>query len=192
MSEPLESRSIDVPARLNPATKRLLLWFAEALGKKLRRNEVKYGYSDGWLTADWQELCLKEFHQHIAKGDPIDVAIYCAFMWYRGWNTRQAAAPEGFSEWCLVEVMGHGRFGARVTEAVIAGTPMLRMDVPQPDGPFATRFYRGESLYCLTLTTEAAAWAAARASWPQPADRNTDEDDLPFAAEEDKRGHHNP
>jgi hypothetical protein len=35
-------------------------------------------------------------------------------------------------------------------------------------------------------------WCLVEASWPQPADRNTDEDDLPFAAEEDKRDHHNP
>jgi hypothetical protein len=28
--------------------------------------------------------------QHIAKGDPRDVAAYCAFMWYHSWKTEAA------------------------------------------------------------------------------------------------------
>lgn len=34
------------------------------------------------------------FHQHIAKGDPRDVAAYCAFMWWHGWSTKPAECTE--------------------------------------------------------------------------------------------------
>lgn len=77
---------------LHPSTANLVISFADALAKKLRRSEEKYGWSDGWKDADWQEKCLADFHQHIGKGDPIDVAAYCAFMWHHEWPTRPASA----------------------------------------------------------------------------------------------------
>lgn len=72
---------------LHPATAELVSGFAKALAEKLRRAEQKYGYSDGWLTDDWQIECGRELMRHITKGDPLDVAAYCAFMWKRGWST---------------------------------------------------------------------------------------------------------
>ncbi|EJJ3922639.1 hypothetical protein NI479_004792, partial [Salmonella enterica] len=41
----------------------------------------------------WSTQCQAHFHQHIAKGDPRDVAAYCAFMWYHGWKTESVSAP---------------------------------------------------------------------------------------------------
>lgn len=35
-----------------------------------------------------------------------------------------------FKEWAIVELMGHRRLGAFVSEQVIAGAPLLRIDVP--------------------------------------------------------------
>ncbi len=77
---------------LHPETAELVMHFAEALARKLRKSEQKYGWSDGWKDSDWQEKCLADFHHHIGKGDPLDVAAYCAFMVYHGWSTCPAPA----------------------------------------------------------------------------------------------------
>lgn len=77
-----------IPEGLNRCTAELVIDFAKALAEKLYRSEQKYGWSDGWKESDWQEKCLSDFHHHISKGDPRDVAAYCAFMWHHGWSTR--------------------------------------------------------------------------------------------------------
>lgn len=77
---------------LHPQTAELVMQFAEALARKLRKSEQKYGWSDGWKDVGWQDKCLADFHHHITKGDPRDVAAYCAFMWYHGWPTQSATA----------------------------------------------------------------------------------------------------
>ncbi|HCJ3121280.1 hypothetical protein [Klebsiella pneumoniae] len=77
---------------LHPTTSALVNDFATALAEKLRKAELKYGYSNAWTNNGWMTECLADFHRHIAKGDPRDVAAYCAFMWYHGWKT-EAAQP---------------------------------------------------------------------------------------------------
>lgn len=79
--------TISLPKELHPATQALVKGFAEAMAAKLREAEQKYGYRNGWRTQDWETECRQHMHDHIAKGDPRDVAIYCAFMWCRGWCT---------------------------------------------------------------------------------------------------------
>lgn len=59
-----------------------------------------------------------------------------------------------FSGWAIVEIMGHRRLVGYVSEQIIAGTPMLRIDVAQPDGSKVTQLYGMQSIYCLTPTTE--------------------------------------
>lgn len=90
-----------IPDGLNRSTADLVLGFAKALAEKLYRSEQKYGWSDGWKESDWQDKCLADFHHHISKGDPRDVAAYCAFMWHHGWKTssRQQPADDGWIEW---------------------------------------------------------------------------------------------
>lgn len=77
-----------------------------------------------------------------------------------------------FEGWAVLELMGHRRIGGRVREQEIAGTKMLRVDIPG-DGPedYATQFYGGSAIYCLTPTTEEMARAAAKASRPEPVTR---------------------
>ncbi|MBG2703596.1 hypothetical protein F1516_30755, partial [Klebsiella michiganensis] len=75
---------------LHPTTAALVNDFATALAEKLRKAELKYGYSNAWTNNGWMTECLADFHRHIAKGDPRDVAAYCAFMWYHGWKTEIA------------------------------------------------------------------------------------------------------
>lgn len=83
---------INAPDSLHPGTARLVLEFANALAAKLARAEEKYGYTNGWATQDWEAECRAHMLEHIEKGDPLDVAAYCAFMWRRGWPTRAREA----------------------------------------------------------------------------------------------------
>lgn len=76
-----------VPEGLNPETADLVLRFASALADKLYKAEQKYGRSTDWMKNDWYSDCLQSLWEHIEKGDPRDVAAYCAFMWHHGWVT---------------------------------------------------------------------------------------------------------
>ena len=76
---------------LHPATADLVRRFSQALAEKLAAAEAKYGYSDGWASPDWMDECRTKLMEHIAKGDPRDVAAYCAFLWHHGAST---ARPE--------------------------------------------------------------------------------------------------
>jgi len=69
-----------------------------------------------------------------------------------------------FDSWAIVELMGHRKLAGRVSEKVIAGTALLRIDVPevaqedgQPNIPGFTQFYGASSIYCLTPTSEEIA-----------------------------------
>lgn len=92
MRRPLPAGSevtVRVPVELHPTTKALVKGFATALAEKLRKAEIDYGYGDGWRTDAWEAECRQQMLVHIDKGDPRDVAIYCAFMWQRGWRTSE-------------------------------------------------------------------------------------------------------
>lgn len=69
-----------------------------------------------------------------------------------------------FEQWALVEIMGRQRIVGKVTEAVIAGAGMLRVDVPDGKGGVKmTRFYSPASVYCISpVTQEIAVQMAAR------------------------------
>lgn len=82
-----------VPEGLHPDTAKLVVDFATALAEKLHKAELKYSYDADWKRDGWPSQCQSHFHQHIAKGDPRDVAAYCAFMWYHGWKTESQALP---------------------------------------------------------------------------------------------------
>ena len=76
----------------------LVARFSAALLAKLKAARVKYGaYDEGWREPGWEADCQKHLIAHLAKGDPRDVAAYCAFMWHHGWSTVAPAlsAPVG-------------------------------------------------------------------------------------------------
>lgn len=83
-----------VPAELHPDTQKLVTEFCTALAEKLYKAQLKYGYDADWKQDGWHTQCLAHFHQHIAKGDPRDVAAYCAFMWYHGWKSGPVVPEE--------------------------------------------------------------------------------------------------
>ena len=82
-----------------------------------------------------------------------------------------------FSQWCILELMGHRRLAGLVTEQEIAGHGFLRLDVPgdladvHATGALwtATQFYSPSSVYCMTPTTEANARRIAAYNKPEPA-----------------------
>jgi hypothetical protein len=66
--------------------------FSKALLAKLRLAQAN-GRS-GWELDDWEKQCQEGLLHHVEKGDPRDVAAYCAFMWHHGWVTK-SAQPQG-------------------------------------------------------------------------------------------------
>ncbi|WP_405118794.1 hypothetical protein [Pseudomonas leptonychotis] len=79
--------NIAMPAGLHPDTQYLVTRFATALAVKLHAAELKHGYSDGWKEPNWMDECRQKLIEHLAKGDPRDVAAYCAFLWHHCQST---------------------------------------------------------------------------------------------------------
>jgi len=75
----------------------LVARFSEALLAKLRDAQQKYGY-DGWVRDDWADELRLHLRQHVEKGDPRDVAAYCAFAWHHGWSLAQPAPSPATAE----------------------------------------------------------------------------------------------
>lgn len=71
---------------LSPETASALNAFALAMAGKLRRAELKHGWDDDWRTADPGAL-RSALVEHLAKGDPIDVANFCLFLSAQGERT---------------------------------------------------------------------------------------------------------
>ena len=74
---------------LHPATADLVDRFAAELKSKLAKAEAKYGYRDDWSKPDWKDDLIESLAEHVQKGDPRDVAAYCAFAWHHGWSTSE-------------------------------------------------------------------------------------------------------
>lgn len=62
---------------------------------------------------------------------------------------------EKFDLWCLVELFGHAKIAGRCTEQNIAGTNMLRVDVPETAAqPAFTRFFGSSAIYSINPIDE--------------------------------------
>lgn len=55
---------------LHADTAKLIEEFSIALAAKLLGTQHKYGYTNGWLTDEWQDECRRSLMAHIMKGDP--------------------------------------------------------------------------------------------------------------------------
>lgn len=71
-----------------PATAMLVVDFANALDQQLALKEKQHGYTDEWTKLDWMHECRSKVREHIKKGNPLDVAAYCAFLWWHGERTN--------------------------------------------------------------------------------------------------------
>lgn len=92
LSDPSKLKPIQKPEapKLHPNTDQLVTRFAQALREKLAKAQEKYGYTDNWMSGDWKTDCQWNLNDHVLKGDPLDVAAYCAFCWHHGWGTSPA------------------------------------------------------------------------------------------------------
>lgn len=72
-----------------------------------------------------------------------------------------------FSQWCLLELMGHRRLGGLVTHEELFGQPFVRIDVHR-EAEVITQYYSPQAVYCLTPTTEQLARRVGALSRPQP------------------------
>lgn len=60
--------------------------------------------------------------------------------------------------WGIVELFGHNRIAGRLTEQNVAGTNMLRVDVPETEtNPAFTRLFGSAAIYAINPTTEEVA-----------------------------------
>lgn len=63
-----------------------------------------------------------------------------------------------FDLWCLVELFGHSKIAGKCTEQNIAGTNMLRVDVPETKKqPAFTRFFGSGAIYAINPIDEETA-----------------------------------
>lgn len=69
--------------------------FAARMKAKLDR-AMQRG-KQGWDDPCWSpEQMSEDLHEHVAKGDPIDVANYCLFLDARNWDILPAEIPDEF------------------------------------------------------------------------------------------------
>lgn len=65
---------------------------------------------------------------------------------------------EKFELWCVVELFGHQKIAGLCTEQNIAGTNMLRVDVPETTlQPAFTRFLGSSAIYAINPVDEVTA-----------------------------------
>lgn len=77
-------------SNLSPDTNELIDNFAHQMKVKLLKAQEKYGFNDDWKNSYWENKCRVDLYNHLNKGDPIDVANYCAFMLFHKWSTSFA------------------------------------------------------------------------------------------------------
>lgn len=99
------SKSIE--DELHPDSEQLLKVCFEELRLKMIKSQKKYGWSNEWLTQDWEDECREQMIEHLQKGDPRDVAVYAMFMIYRGWTTNKKSLvnerKDNVGSWVSVE-----------------------------------------------------------------------------------------
>ncbi len=87
----------------------LVARFSAALLNKLIAAERKYEWKHGWRADAWADGLRREIREHVEKGDPRDVAAYCAFAWHHGWTlaapTPAAADPRPAAALALAEAV---------------------------------------------------------------------------------------
>ena len=90
LMQAMEAALAAAPAVADPLSD-LVSGFAKALLSKLRLASAN-GRS-GWERDDWEKQCQQGLLRHLEKGDPRDVAAYCAFMWHHDWITAPPEQP---------------------------------------------------------------------------------------------------
>lgn len=75
-----------------------------------------------------------------------------------------------FKHWCIVELFGHSKIAGHCTEENIAGTNMLRVDVPETNKqPGFTKYYGSSAIYAINPVDETTAKLAVESMEVAPA-----------------------
>ena len=69
--------------------------------------------------------------------------------------------------WAIVELMGHVKYAGRLSEVERFGAKLGRIDMPI-EGQFVTKFFGGQSVYCITPVTEQVARHVCRSIRTEP------------------------
>lgn len=77
------------PEALDDDTISLIQDMASAVATKLYVAQKKYGYTNNWSIDDWEVDARKMFHEHVAKGDPLDIIAIASFIWKRGYKVNR-------------------------------------------------------------------------------------------------------
>jgi hypothetical protein len=94
----MAAAALFIPVDLHHATGVAVRDFARVVGEKLYAAQVKYGYTNNWQNPGWVEECRIDLLRHVHKGDPVDVAAYCMFLWWHNASTTPAyVRPNGRS-----------------------------------------------------------------------------------------------
>ncbi|MDN7893822.1 hypothetical protein QZM93_35045, partial [Burkholderia cepacia] len=128
-----------IPAELHHDTAKLVRRFAHALGNKLLSAQRKYGYSDNWMRDDWADECRAELMRHIQKGDPRDVAAYCAFLWHHNESTAATAGQEAAVYQILTEEGAWLDVPHKIYERKKSDPALTRVVYTAPPAQVATR-----------------------------------------------------
>ena len=84
----------------------------------------------------------------------------------------EAEGREEFEGWAILELMGHRKLAGYVRPATIAGSGVIRIDVPaRLGGVTATQYYSPAALYALTPVAEELARRLAALYQPEPITR---------------------
>ena len=70
--------------------------------------------------------------------------------------------------WAIVELMGHCKISGRLSEEEKFGSKLGRLDIPQEDGTFVTRYFGGASVYGIAVVSEAVARHVAKQTSVSP------------------------
>lgn len=82
----------------------------------------------------------------------------------------EEAQNQSFDSWCVLELFGHKKLAGRVTEQVIGGAALLRIDVPEGEG-YSTHYYGNAAVYGLHPVTEEVARLFAQRYKVEPVSR---------------------
>jgi hypothetical protein len=74
-------------SRISKAAAEMLKAGVEQCLDKFAAAELKHHWKDKFLTAKEDEI-QAAFREHVAKGDPRDVVVYCFIMLWHGWKIK--------------------------------------------------------------------------------------------------------
>jgi hypothetical protein len=117
-SEP-SRQPLRIPEGLDWQTAQLVIDFASAMAEKLFAAQKKYGYDTGWTEKGWFDECRRKLREHTEKGDPRDVANYCAFLWYHKQSTAAPAESTGTPALCPLSAQPNGGLTAEQVRLIL-------------------------------------------------------------------------